>query len=92
MFEELVGGNVGFQAVGHEVVALVAQDADQFGGQRLVEQTQDLFTVGAVAFGHRAVLDVLARTFAQGGYIRQMHVAHLGLLEANPVGVTLSRT
>ncbi|MNR50624.1 hypothetical protein D3C85_1701740 [compost metagenome] len=88
MFEKFVGGDVGFQAVGHEVVALVAQHADQLGGQRFVEQAQDFFTVGAVAFGHCAVFDVLAGTLAQGGYIGQMHIAHLDLLEANPIVAT----
>lgn len=47
-------------------MTLVTQHADQFGGQRLIEQAQYLVTVGAVALGYRAVLDVLSRTFAQG--------------------------
>jgi len=71
---------MGFEAVGHEIVAFVAQDADQFGGQRFVEQAQHFVEVGAVAFGHRAILDVLAGPCAKGRYIRQMHVTHLVLL------------
>ncbi len=50
-------------------MTLVAQHADQFGGQRFVEQADDFLPVGAIAFGHCAVLHVLPRTFAQGGYI-----------------------
>ena len=92
VFEKLIGGGAGLQTAGHEVVTFVAQNADQFSGQRFVEQAQHLFTVGAVAFSYGAVLDVLARTFAQGLDIRQMQVvAHFSLLEANPIGATLYR-
>ena len=92
VFEEFVGGHIGFQAVGHEVVTLVAQDADQLGGQRFIEQAQHFLTVGAVALGYRAVLDVLPCALAQGFYIRQMQViAHFDLQEANPMGATLYR-
>jgi hypothetical protein len=70
VFEEFVSGDIGFQAVGHEVVALVAQHADQFGRQRFIEQTQHFFAVGAVAFGHCAVFDMLPSALAQGLNIR----------------------
>jgi hypothetical protein len=84
MFEELICCDARLEAVGHEVVALVAQHTDQFGGQRFIEQAQNLFPIGAVAFGYGAILDVLASAFSQGLYIRQMHIAHLDLLEVNP--------
>ncbi len=90
VLQELIGGDAGFQAAGHEVVALVAQHADQFGGQRLIEQTQDLFAVGAVAFGHRAVFHILACPFAKGAYVRQMHVSHFNLLRLIRFCATLS--
>ncbi|MNG20474.1 hypothetical protein D3C84_1047300 [compost metagenome] len=50
-------------------MALVAQHTDQFGGQRFVEQADNFLPIGAVAFGHCAVLHVLPCTFAQGGYV-----------------------
>ncbi|MOA52588.1 hypothetical protein D3C78_1759100 [compost metagenome] len=69
VFEKLFGGHMGFHTIGHEVVALVAQHADQFGGQCFVEQADNFLPIGAVAFGHCTVLHVLPCPFAQGGYI-----------------------
>ena len=51
-------------AGGHVVMELVAQYADQFGRQRLVEQIDHGRTIGAVAGGHRAVRKVPARALA----------------------------
>ena len=45
------------QAVRGEVVALVAQDAHQLGGQRVVQQLDDLVAVGPVAGRDRAVVE-----------------------------------
>ena len=50
----------------HEVVAAVAQHADDLGRQCLVEQLEHMGPVGAVASGDCAVLGVLARLLAQG--------------------------
>ena len=42
VLEELGGHRPGVEPVGHEVVALVAEDADDLGGQRLVEHLDHL--------------------------------------------------
>ena len=65
VLEELRGHGLGVDPLGHEVVALVAQHADDLGGQRLVEQLHHRLAVRLVALGHRAVLDVLARALAE---------------------------
>src|SRR5437879_3769768 len=51
-------------ALGHIMVALVAQDADQLGRQRLVQHLDYLLAVALVAGGDRAVLDAAARPLA----------------------------
>ena len=43
----------------------ITQDADDFGGQRFVEDFDDSFAIGFVSFSHCAFLDVPARAFAQ---------------------------
>ena len=48
VLEELGGDRAGVEAVGHEVVPLVAEHADDLGGQRLVEHLDHLLAVGAV--------------------------------------------
>src|SRR5262249_25677316 len=45
----------------HEVVTLVAQHADELGGEHLVEHRDDALAVGLVALGYRALLHMLAR-------------------------------
>ncbi|MNH28058.1 hypothetical protein D3C78_654160 [compost metagenome] len=83
VLEEFVSCDTGLDPAGHVVVALVAQGADPLGGQRLVEQAQDFFPVGAVAFGHGALLDMLAGTLTQGFNIGQFNVAHHHLQAEN---------
>ena len=61
VLEELVGHGLGVNARGHEVVALVAQHADDLGRQRLVENAHDRVAVRPIALGDRALLDVPAR-------------------------------
>jgi hypothetical protein len=65
VLEELRGHRLGVDALGHEVVPLVAQHADDLGGQGLVEQADDGVAVRLVALGDGAVLDVLARPVAE---------------------------
>ncbi len=48
----------------HEVVKLVAQDADELRRQRLVEDGHRLVAIELVVLGHRAVGDVLASALA----------------------------
>ena len=57
-----------------EVVALVAQVADELRREHLVEHGDDPLAVGAVRLGDRAVVDVLAGLAAEGFDIAQ--VAH----------------
>lgn len=76
VLEELGGGDARLKAGGHEVVALVAQEADQLGGERFVEQAQDGLAIGRIAFGDRAFLDVLAGTVAKGLDVRQLNGGH----------------
>ena len=65
VLEELGRHALGVDALRHEVVALVAQHADDLGRERLVEQPHHRLAVGAVAGRHRALLDVLAGAAAQ---------------------------
>ena len=51
-------------ACGHEIVKLVAQDADEFGGQRLVQNANGLCTVQLVVFGESAIFNLLARAIS----------------------------
>src|SRR3546814_11567375 len=61
MFCELGGDGRGVDAGRLEVVILVAQHADDFRRQCLVENLDHGFSVGLVAFGDRTLLCVLAR-------------------------------
>src|SRR3546814_1315304 len=61
MFCELGGDGRGVDAGRLEVVILVAQHADDFRRQCLVENLDHGFSVGLVAFGDRTLLYVLAR-------------------------------
>jgi len=65
VLEELLGDRVGVDPFGHVEVPLVAQDADDLGGKRLVEQLDDGGSVGLVPFGDGPFLDVLAGPPAQ---------------------------
>ena len=66
MFEELGRDRRGVDAGGHEVVALVAQHADQFRGERLVQHLEHLLAVSGIAGSHGALFDVLPCACAQG--------------------------
>ena len=60
VLQKLLGHCLGVNATGHEVMALVAQDADNFGGQRFVEHAQRGLQIGLVALRDRAFFNVLA--------------------------------
>ena len=60
----------------HEVVPLVAQDADDLGGERLVEELDHGLAVGPVARGDRALLDVLARACAERLDVGEERLGH----------------
>ena len=45
-------------------MALVAQRADNFSGQRCVKQINDVFAIRCIAFGDSTLFDVLTSTFA----------------------------
>ena len=47
------------KAAGHEMMAPVAQDAHQFGGQRLVQEAQHGSAVTAVGVCDRALVEML---------------------------------
>jgi hypothetical protein len=49
----------------HEIVAPVAQHANDFSRQRFVQDLDHGLSVGLVAIGYRALLDVLARPLAE---------------------------
>src|ERR671925_604852 len=65
MLEELRRDTFGVNAFRHEVMALVAQRADDLGGERLVEQLDDHIAVGVIPGSHRALRDVLPGALAQ---------------------------
>jgi hypothetical protein len=65
MLFELAGNRLAVHACGHEVMVHVAQDAHDFGGQRLVQNVNGLFFISAIGVGDRAVLDTAAGTLAK---------------------------
>ncbi len=71
VFQELLGRHFGADALGAIVVALVAQGADNLGGQGLVENLYHIIPIGLVALGDSPLLNVLPGAFAQGFNIGQ---------------------
>src|SRR5579872_2667929 len=53
VLEELVGDRAGDEALGHEVVPLVAQHADELGREHVVEDVDDALAVRPVGVGDR---------------------------------------
>ena len=82
VLQELRGHRPGVEALGHVVVPLVAQHADDLGGQRLVEHLDHPLAVGAVGVGDRALLDLLPGPLAEGLDVGE-EVAH-GPTDAYP--------
>ena len=59
MFEKFRRHGLRVDAIGHVVVAFIAQDTDDFGGQRFIEQADGSLYISLVALGDGAVLNVL---------------------------------
>lgn len=59
--QEFIGGTPGVQSSRHEVMAAIAEHADEFGRQRCIELLQHRAPVGRIACGHRAFLHAEAR-------------------------------
>jgi hypothetical protein len=62
MLAEFCSHSGRMDACSHEIVKLIAQDADEFGGQRLVQNANSLLTVQLVVFGDSAIFNLLARS------------------------------
>jgi hypothetical protein len=60
VLQELLGDRFGVEALSHEVMALIAQDADDLGGKNAVEESHGLTAVQAIGRCHDALLHVLA--------------------------------
>src|SRR5437868_1103923 len=69
---ELLLHRVRAQALCHEIVTLVAQDAYDLRRKRVVQHLDDGIAIGAITRRHRALLDVRARALAEGGDIGEM--------------------
>src|SRR5262245_818054 len=61
VLSKLVSDRFGMDAGGHEVMKLIAQHADDFGRERLVQDAYDLIAVQRIIFGDRPVFNMLAR-------------------------------
>ena len=57
---------LGVHALGHEVMAAIAQHAHDLGGERFVQQLHHGLAIGAIAGGDGTLLDVLACAGANG--------------------------
>ena len=85
VLQELLRDRLGMDAVRHEIVAFVAEHADDLGREGLVQDPHDDLGVGAVALGNGAALDVLARAAADRldvGQKRLLLLVRLPLLHA----------
>jgi hypothetical protein len=76
VLEELGRHRLRVDAGRHVEVPLVAQDAHDLGGQRLVQDLHDGLAVGLVAFRDGTVLDVLARPLPQRLDVGEELVGH----------------
>ncbi len=81
---ELLRRDLGLRAVRHEVVPLVAQHANDFGRERLIEKPDDLLHVRAIARGDGAGVDVLARSLAQRLDVGQ-HACAIGAINGRHI-------
>src|SRR5260221_7138931 len=86
VLEELRRHALGVDTLGHEVVALVAQRADDLGGERLVQQLVHHATVGVIPGSHRTFADVLPGPLAQRGDVGEESPGHLPLLRLGAAG------
>src|SRR5229473_1979383 len=96
MLQKLRGHTFSVDPGRHKVMAFVAQDANNLGRQRFVEQLYDSLTVGLVSFGYRAIFDVLACPFAESFDVGQKRfISHSVLLDYSDIGngsILLART
>ncbi|MCY1540815.1 hypothetical protein D9M68_764760 [compost metagenome] len=81
--QEFFGHALRVRPLRHEVVAAIAQHADDFRGQRVVEQLQHRLAVRRIARGHGTLVDVLAGALAQGLDVGEERLVGHGLA---PVG------
>ena len=89
MDQELVGDGRRGQTHGGEVMALVAHHAHQLGGQRVIEQLDDVLAPGPEMRGHGAIVQAALGSLQGLGVQRQVAVAGVGfgLLRGGAVGV-----
>jgi hypothetical protein len=73
MFEELLLHSLGGNTLGHEVVSLVPQDADNFRRKRFIQYFADLLCVRTIIRRYRALFDMRTRALAQRLLARQRH-------------------
>src|SRR5581483_1290156 len=73
MLQELFGNRLRVDSGSHVVMALVPENTDELCCQGRVQNTHDSIAIGTVIFGHGAILNVLARTPADG-----FNVGHKG--------------
>jgi len=50
---------------GHEIMAFVPQDTDDFSRERFVQEFHNSFAIRAVTLRDSSILEVLSRAFAQ---------------------------
>src|SRR3989442_638885 len=80
VLEKLRRHALGMDALRHEVMALVAQRADDLGGERFVQELQHHAAVGVIPGSHRPLGDVLAGALAQRLDVGEKRSAHFEVL------------
>jgi hypothetical protein len=65
VLQKLGRNTLGVDAASHEIVTLVAQHANNLGGQRFVQNLDDGVAVSGVPFGDRALFDMFPGALAQ---------------------------
>src|SRR5882724_12463977 len=65
MLQKLAGHRFGMYARGHEIVAAIAQHANNFCSKSFVKNFYDCLTVGFVSFRYCTLLHMFARSLAQ---------------------------
>ena len=65
MREKFPGDGLRVEPACHEVMSPVPQDADDLGGECVIEKPQYVLAIGALPRSDRALVDVLTRPLAQ---------------------------
>jgi hypothetical protein len=65
VLQKLSRDTFGVDPGSHEIVTLVPQHANDFRRQRFIQHLDHGLSVGLIAFGYRALVDVLACSFAE---------------------------